>query len=188
LKAVELSLIPDSLTDPDIDYSQPVTRAEFAGIAVRAYEILTDTTTLPAASGTFTDTSDEDALKAYNAGIMVGISDTEFSPGALLDREQCATALTRIFKRATMPGWSFATDGDFHLTFIHPTPFTDDEAISDWARESVYFMVANKIMEGIGNNMFAPRNVTGAQEAQGYATATREQALIIALRMIENLQ
>jgi hypothetical protein len=36
--------------------------------------------------------------------------------------------------------------------------------------------------------MFSPRAVTTAQQAIGYATATREQALIIALRMVENLQ
>ena len=31
---------------------------------------------------------------------------------------------------------------------------------------------------------FRPRSVMSAQEAQGCATATREQALIIALRMV----
>ena len=48
-------------------------------------------------------------------------------------------------------------------------------------------MVANQIISGTGNNKFAPKNVTTAQEAQGYANATREQALAIAVRMVENL-
>jgi hypothetical protein len=40
----------------------------------------------------------------------------------------------------------------------------------------------------LGSNRFGPRNVTRAEEARGYANATREQALIIAVRMVENLR
>ena len=49
--------------------------------------------------------------------------------------------------------------------------------ISAYAKESVYFMVANNIINGMGGNKFAPKNTTSAEEAQGYANATREQAL-----------
>ena len=57
-------------------------------------------------------------------------------------------------------------------------------SISGWARDSVYFMAANKIINGVGNNKFAPKNTTTAEEAVGYANATREQALAIAVRMV----
>jgi len=40
---------------------------------------------------------------------------------------------------------------------------------------------------GVGDNKFAPRATTSAEEAIGYAQATREQALLIAVRMVENL-
>jgi hypothetical protein len=49
-------------------------------------------------------------------------------------------------------------------------------------------MVANGIIAGVGNNTFAPRSTTSAEEAKGYASATREQALVIAVRMVENLK
>ncbi len=49
-------------------------------------------------------------------------------------------------------------------------------------------MVANGIINGVGENQFAPKNVTSEEEATGYANATREQALIIAMRMVENLK
>ena len=49
-------------------------------------------------------------------------------------------------------------------------------------------MVANEIIKGVGDNMFAPQNTTSEEEANGYANATREQALIIAVRMVENLK
>ena len=186
-RAFELGLVPDSLNDPAIDLRQPITRVEFAGIAVRTYEILANTTALPELNNPFTDTQSVDALKAYNAGIMVGISATEFAPDTILNRETAATALTRVFKRSTMTGWTYATDADFPLNFTRPAPFADDANISGWARDSVYFMFANDIIRGTGNNMFAPRATTTAQQAEGYANATREAALLIALRMIENL-
>ena len=187
IRALEQDLIPDSLKDPAVDYTQPVTRAEFAGIAVKTYENIGKTAALPTIINPFSDTKEIDALKAYNTGLMVGVSETEFAPGVLLNREQAATALTRVLKRATMPGWTFATDADYPLTFERPDPFTDDSSISDWAKDSVYFMVANGIILGVGDNMFAPRAVTSDEQARGYATATREQALIIALRMVENM-
>ena len=64
--------------------------------------------------------------------------------------------------------------------------FADDKDISDWAKDSVYFMAANGIIAGVGDNTFAPKAVTTEQQAAGYAQATREQALTIAVRMVEN--
>lgn len=49
-------------------------------------------------------------------------------------------------------------------------------------------MAANEIINGVGGNKFAPQNITSEEEATGYANATREQALIIATRMVENLK
>jgi hypothetical protein len=118
---------------------------------------------------------------------MVGTSSNTFSPNDLLTREQCATALTRVFKRSTMPGWTLASDRDGLLQFAWPAPFADDRDISEWARESVYFMFANNIISGIGDNKFAPRATTPEEQAREYAQATREQALAIAVRMINNL-
>ena len=96
--------------------------------------------------------------------------------------------LTRVFKKVSLAGWTLATDSQFTLPYEKPALFADDADISDWAKDSVYFMAANGIINGVGNNKFAPKNVTSADEANGYANATREQALIIAVRMVENLK
>ena len=184
-RADELGLIPDCLEGEDL--TQDITRAEFAAVTVKAYEALSGTSALPAVTNPFTDTTDIEVLKAYNVGITNGTSATEFSPNALLNREQAATMLTRVFKRVTMPGWTLATDGQFTLTYTKPAAFADDKDISAWAKDSVYFMAANGIINGVGNNKFAPKNVTTEEQATGYANATREQALLIAVRMVENL-
>ena len=184
-RADELGLIPDCLEGEDL--TQDITRAEFAAVAVKVYEALSGTAALPNTVNPFTDTSDIEVLKAYNLGITNGTSATEFSPDALLNREQAATMLTRTFKRATMNGWTLQSDGQFALTYTKPAAFADDKDISDWAKDSVYFMAANGIVGGVGNNKFAPKNVTTEEQATGYANATREQALLIAVRMVENL-
>jgi len=185
-KADELGLVPDSLKGADL--TRPITRAEFAAVAVKVYENLGNTTAIPVVNNPFTDTKDVEILKAYNVGITAGTAADKFSPDVLLNREQCATMLTRVFKRVTLNGWTLATDSQFKLEYTKPAPFADDEDISDFAKDSVYFMAANGIISGTGNNNFSPKAVTDAQKAQGYAQATREQALAIAVRMVEKLK
>jgi hypothetical protein len=165
--------------------TKPITRAEFAAVSVKLYENLSGKTATPATNNSFTDTSDPEVLKAYNVGLTAGTSATTFSPNTLLNREQAATMLTRVYKAATLSGWTLATDADFPLDYTKPATFADDADISDFAKDSVYFMAANGIIAGTGNNMFSPKAVTDAQKAQGYAQATREQALVIAVRMVE---
>ncbi len=185
-KAEEMGLIPEILDGADL--TADITRAEFAAVAVKVYEALSGTAALPNTVNPFTDTSDIEVLKAYNLGITTGVSEDKFAPNTLLNREQAATMLTRTFKRATMNGWTIQNDAQFALTYDKPSAFADDKDISDWAKDSVYFMAANNIINGVGNNKFAPKNVTTEEQATGYANATREQALIIAVRMVENLK
>ena len=185
-RADELGLIPETLEGADL--TADITRAEFAAVTVKVYEALLGTPAIPAVNNPFTDTSDVEVLKAYNIGAVGGMSATTFAPNELLNREQAAAMLTRVFKKVSMPGWTLATDSQFTLPYEKPALFADDKDISAWAKDSVYFMVANNIINGVGNTKFAPKNVTSADEANGYANATREQALIIAVRMVENLK
>lgn len=184
-KAEQLGLIPETLQGKDLTAS--ITRGEFAAVAVKVFENLSGTKALPIVNNPFTDTNDIEVLKAYGIGAVNGTSATTFTPNALLNREQCAAMLTRVFKRITLAGWTLDTDSSFTLSYTMPAKFADDADISAYARDSVYYMVANQIIKGVGSNMFAPKNTTTDQEARGYANATREQALAIAVRMVENL-
>ena len=167
---------------------EPITRLEFAAVSVKVCENLSGTKALPSIINPFVDCSDIEMLKAYNLGVTKGISATEFDPNSLLNREQAATMLTRVFKKATMTGWSIAVDEKFIIPYEKPPVFADDDKISDWAKDSVYFMASNGIINGVGENKFAPSNITTEEEATGYANATREQALIIATRMVQKLK
>ena len=188
-EADQLGLIPDSLIGEDL--TKPITRAEFAAVSVKVYEALTGQKAEPVAINPFTDTDDIEVLKAYNVGVTNGMSATEFKPDVLLNREQAATMLTRVYKKIAIEGWTLETDANFNDLFKGmfemPDTFDDDDKISGWAKDSVYFMVANGIIKGTGNNKFSPRATTDAEKAVGYAQATREQALLIATRMVKNL-
>lgn len=185
-RADEMGLIPECLEGEDL--TKDITRAEFAAVAVKTYEALSGVAAIPAVNNPFVDTNDVEVLKAYNMGITAGVSATEFQPNTLLNREQAATMLTNVFKKVSIVGWTSATNSQYKLDYEKPALFADDADISSWAKDSVYFMAANGIISGMGNNKFAPKNVTSEEEATGYANATREQALIIAVKMVENLK
>ncbi len=183
-KADQMGLIPESLVGQDL--TKPINRAEFATVSVKVYEALSGDQAKPAEVNPFTDCDDTEVLKAYNLGITNGSGGDKFLPTDPLSREQAATMLTRTFKRVTMPGWSNAEDAKFPLTFDMPALFTDDGDISTWARDSVYFMSAHDIIKG-AEGKFMPRAVTAQQEADSYGQATREESLLIAVRMVEKL-
>jgi len=169
-------LIPTVLMEADM--SKPVNRLEFAAISVKLYEALSGKIAETSTENPFTDTTDAEILKAYNLGITTGTSETTFTPDALLSREQAATMLARVY-------------GVFSGTEIKATmaeTFADDADISSWAKNAVYFMFENNVINGVGNNKFAPKNVTAEQEASFYANSTREQALVISSRMFKTFK
>ena len=178
-KAEEMKIIPESLLTADL--REDITRAEFAAVSVKLYEYLSKETAKKTEENPFEDTADEYVLKAYNLGLTTGTSEKEFSPDGVLTREQAATMLTRVYKKITVKEWSIDNDAD--LTYDEDEKFADDESISSWAKASVYFMASKGIIKGVGDNKFAPKNFTDEEKSSGYANASREQAILMAVRM-----
>ncbi len=176
MQAQKEGMIPNCLIGTDMKDS--INRREFAAVAVKLYERLSGETVSDIGVNPFTDTEDVEIIKAYNLGITSGTSDTTFSPKMLLTREQAATMLTNVIR---------IVNKDIDTDINNVKLFSDDVNISSWARPSVYFMTKNGIINGIGNNIFAPRNITQAQEDAKYANTTREQALIISIKSFEKL-
>ncbi|MBR5271007.1 MAG: S-layer homology domain-containing protein, partial [Clostridia bacterium] len=167
-------LFPDSLKN--VDLTQNITRAEQAALSVKIYEVLTDKKAT-AAENPFTDTNDGEVLKALSLGITSGTSATTFEPNANLTREQAASMLARVYKKINISGWTLEKDSEFNFEFTMPSKFADDTKISSWANQSVYFMASKKWILGKDNNNFAPLD-----------SCTREQALIIAQRIVKELK
>ena len=186
-KAQEWGLIPDCLVGQDM--TKRITRGEFAAVCVKLYENLSGEAAVAAPADTFTDTTDPEILKAFQVGITNGKYDggKRFAPDEGLNRQERATMLTRVYKKVSLPGWSLAEDANFQLQFTQPALFKDDADIGGFARNSVYFMAANGVINGYTDGTFHPRNTNTAQEAAGYANATRQHALVFSTRIVEKL-
>lgn len=183
--AFENKLIPDVMLD--FDMTKKVNRGEFAAIALQLYETLSNNETELPTECPFTDITgdvNEKAIKqAYGIQITAGTSNTTFEPISFINREQLATMLCRVIKKYGFKDWTLERDNEYYLNTTGAVKFEDDNDISDWAKPSVYFMSLHGIVQGVDNTHFAPKNVTTQQEASGYASATREQAIVLAQRI-----
>lgn len=188
-KAADNGLIPDVLVGKDM--TKPITRGEFAAVSVNLFEAMTGGKAVMSSECRFSDIAENEnrnyILKAYNIGAVTGYSDVQYAPDELLQREQLAAMLCRVYKRSEWPEWTIDTDDQYTINYSGVKKFDDDALISDYAKPSVYFMVKYGVLSGIGDNKFAPKNATPADEAAGYANATREQAIVMSLRSFENL-
>lgn len=189
-KAADNNLIPDVLVGKDM--TQPITRGEFAAVSVNLFEAMTGGRTVMSSNCKFSDIANNEnrnyILKAFNIDVVKGYSDTEYAPDSLLQREELAAMLTRVYKKSQWPDWTLDTDDDYTINYSGVKKFDDDDLISDYAKPSVYFMVKYNVLSGIGDNKFAPKNSSQYEEAIGYANATREQAVVMSLRSFENLK
>jgi hypothetical protein len=145
---------------------QDITREEFCGIAVKLYENLSGKEALPCTVNPFNDTSDTDILKAYELGIVNGVSADRFTPANKISRQEICVMITRALK-AAKPGLDYSvTDYD---------RFTDENKIASWAINEVRFASKNNIMKGVGVNTINPLGET-----------SREQGVIMIKRTYEN--
>lgn len=98
--------------------------------------------------------------RAYYLGIVNGIGETDFNPDGEITRQEAAAMLMRVYKNyakteQTAAGFKFADDSD----------------IADWAKEDVYSINSLGIMQGVGENTFAP--LEGYTVEQSIATFWR---------------
>ncbi|MFA5524604.1 MAG: S-layer homology domain-containing protein [Tissierellales bacterium] len=175
-KANDYGLIPNSLKGADM--TKPITREEFAELAVKLYEKTTGFTPNITVANPFKDTDNPEILKAYELKITDGTSATTFEPNKLINREQVATMLSRSI-RIMVKDLDTSTSGA-------PT-FKDEKDISSWALDHVRFMSKNGIIQG-SDGKFMPKAITSAQIAEGYANTTREQAIAMGLRSYEKFK
>lgn len=162
-EAIAMNLMPAQLKGQDL--RRTITRLQFAALAVRLYEAMGGPVVSAPSNTPFTDTSDPAAGKAWALGITAGTSATTFSPSRPISREQAATMLAAVYRK--LGG---------HVEGQTST-FADDNAISSWAKNSVYFMARHGIIVGTGNNNFSPQR-----------SAQRQSCLIMALGMFQKLQ
>jgi hypothetical protein len=137
---------------------QEVTRAEFASWLVRATGLEAGGLSHPFADVTADSVYRKDIAAAYAAGLINGMSDTEFAPEAAISREEIATMLARALsqyhglKAKQVPGNAAGA-------------FADGDSISAWAVEGVALTTFSKLFDGYEDGTFRPEQKTTKQEA-----------------------
>lgn len=95
-RAVEENLVPECLSGKDL--RKNITRAEFAAMAVKLYEAMSlEKAELPTYNP-FEDTNDPEVLKAFELGIVSGMTANTFCGDEPVTREQAATMLSSVYK------------------------------------------------------------------------------------------
>ena len=149
------------------DYTESITRAEFAALAVQTYETISGNEISYTASNFADCTNNEDVSKAYALGILAGYnsaestSDVRVGPDNLITREQAATMLARLSEKLGKP-----------MEAADSLPFTD--SIADWAYENVAKVYDAGVMAGTSATMFS-----------GSANYTIEQSVVTMVRIAE---
>lgn len=99
-------------------------------------------------------------------GIVEGYSDTEFASNENITREQMAAIVYR-----------YAKFKEYDTELSGELAYSDNDSISDYAKDAVIWNLDNGIMFGNDDNTFAPLSNT-----------TRAQAAVVFERMVENLK
>ena len=114
----------------------------------------------PAASaGDFTDVSDGDWYAqavnwAASVGVVNGFDDGTFQPNTAITREQLAAILCNY---AQYKGFDTSTSGDL-------STYSDAASVSDWAQESVEWMVGSGLLGGYDDSTLRPQGTTTRAE------------------------
>ncbi len=176
-KAEDIGLIPDILQGADM--TKPITREEFAELAVLLYDKTAATLSTPTSPNPFTDCDNPQVLKALNIGTTKGTSDTTFTPSKLINREECAAMLYRTIK-------AIAPDGEYSITGVKD--FKDQLDISGWAVDATKYMYKMSIIKGDAEGRFMPKANPTALQATTYGKATREAAILMSVRTYDILK
>ena len=153
--AIAAGIVPEQLQN---DYPAPTTRAEFCALAVGLYERLTGT---PIAGRVqFEDTDDVAVQKMAALQVVNGVGGGLFAPNRQLTRQEAATILARLAAALGAP-LPAAT-----------AVFADGGEVADWALAAVGAAQQAGIMQGVGENRFAPQE-----------SYSREQCIVTIMRL-----
>lgn len=136
-------------------FKAKITREKFSGIVIKFYEALTGESLATVAKNPFTDTVNAEVLKAYDLGIVKGISPSKFSPNNFITREEMSVMLIRALDKAK-------PEFDYNYDYFR---FEDEKEFSTWSQSSIKLLRSMGIILGDTNNNFNPKKSTTIEEA-----------------------
>ncbi|BEP30289.1 Ig-like domain-containing protein [Helicovermis profundi] len=153
------------------NFRKDITREEFAEIAVNLYQNLTGKKLKTIYNNYFTDTDNKFVTYAYQLGIVNGTDFRKFSPKQTITRQEMALMLDKVLKAS-------GKELDKESLGSENTSFDDEDKMSSWAKESIDKLSKEyKVFSGVGSNKFNP-----------LGNASREQAIVLAMKIINNIK
>ena len=150
-KAIALNIIN---VGGNYNFPAPITREEFCELIYNyCYNVIKEVDTVTG-ENKFTDTTNSKIIRLNAMGIINGKSETEFAPNDLLTREEAAVILNRMVNK-TVP---------VPVTEMY-FAFDDEASISAWASDSIQIMCNMGVMNGVGDNKFAPKETYTTEQA-----------------------
>ena len=115
--------------------------------------------TQPGATCTFDEVKDKDwfypyVAACYQQGLVNGISDVFFGTGSNITRQDMATMILRALEKNKLLAETEAKPA-----------FADNAQIADYAKDAVQKIAEMGIINGVGDNMFAPNKYATRAEA-----------------------
>lgn len=147
---------------------QQITRAEFAALLVRSLGIAQPLR----GESAFEDVQRSDwfsgaVAAAVDKGLVTGVGNNRFAPNEPVTREQMALMISRALKMTGQPESVSANTDPL-------SAFSDRETVSTWAQSAVTDVLRAGLMNGIGEDEFAPSN-----------SASRAQVAVMVKRMLQ---
>lgn len=139
------------------DYTKSITRLQFASVAVKMAEKMTDKTISPAPTTTFTDT---DNIYVRKAARLVNGSNGKFNPDGVLNRQEMATLIYNVLMYVKAN-----SDVEYTVYDSKLTNFPDNKQVASWARKAMDFMTGLGLMTGISGNTLAPTTACSIESA-----------------------
>ncbi|MBR3942120.1 MAG: transporter substrate-binding domain-containing protein [Clostridia bacterium] len=136
------------------NYPAPITRESFCELIYNFVNIIADVT-YDTENVPFSDTKNPAISMLYAMGFVEGKGEGFFAPQDYLTREEAATILFRLIDEMH-PDW--AANEVYYA-------FADNAEISEWAMPSIQRICNMNIMQGVGDNYFAPQQPYTTEQA-----------------------
>jgi hypothetical protein len=160
------------IAQADGNYQANITRQLFCALVVNMVEKALGHSVPPAAVNPFQDTADPAVLKAYQLGVVKGVTATRFAPQQAITREQMAVMMMQGARKLDqLKGTSFAV-----LSGPVTVSFADLDQVSGWALQAVQEANQLGIMLGVGGNRINPKGNT-----------TVEQSILLVQRLYDGI-
>ena len=134
-------IVPEQV---DQAYTQSITRADFCALAAavyRTWEKSGNVKSVDKATVSFSDTKDEDVLLCASLGVVNGVGNGKFAPQQQLTRQQAASMLHRL--------GNLRKNAKDNVKDRMPHVFADGADIQAWARNDVYWVYNQGVMNGV---------------------------------------